>query len=203
MLLAVDDAVGRILDALTEQGDLDNTVIVVTSDNGPEYNTMGKTSTGLTLATEKLWMAIEGWDVTYENLGQPGSMAAIGHEWASVSAAPLLTLVRLDPTPGIATSIPSKEEDHDIDPDPMTQIPSKEEDHDIDPDPWSHIPSKDHDEWARDWISAVKLDGYGRPVAVSPFLPSLRFRRPMDLELTLLLLPATTTPTTTTTRTSA
>ncbi len=33
-------------------------------------------------------MAIEGWDVTYENLGQPGSMGAIGQEWASVSAAP-------------------------------------------------------------------------------------------------------------------
>lgn len=33
-------------------------------------------------------MALEGWDVSYENLGQVGSLAAIGHEWASVSAAP-------------------------------------------------------------------------------------------------------------------
>ena len=33
-------------------------------------------------------MGLEGWDVDYDNLGQQGSMAAIGHEWASVSAAP-------------------------------------------------------------------------------------------------------------------
>ncbi|MEL6184972.1 MAG: sulfatase/phosphatase domain-containing protein, partial [Myxococcota bacterium] len=32
--------------------------------------------------------ALEGWDVDYDNLGQPGSIAAIGKEWASVSAAP-------------------------------------------------------------------------------------------------------------------
>ena len=39
-------------------------------------------------AFERTWMAIEGWDVEFENLGQPGSLAGIGPEWATVSAAP-------------------------------------------------------------------------------------------------------------------
>ncbi len=88
MMEAADFHLGRLLDHLEAKGQLDNTIVVVTSDNGPEYNTIGKTSAPATLAFERLWMAIEGWDVTYENLGQPGSMGAIGHEWASVSAAP-------------------------------------------------------------------------------------------------------------------
>jgi arylsulfatase/uncharacterized sulfatase len=33
-------------------------------------------------------MAIEGWDTETDNLGLPGSLAAIGQEWAQVSAAP-------------------------------------------------------------------------------------------------------------------
>jgi arylsulfatase/uncharacterized sulfatase len=33
-------------------------------------------------------MAVEKWDVDYDNLGQPGSLAAIGPGWATVSAAP-------------------------------------------------------------------------------------------------------------------
>lgn len=88
MMEAADFHLGRLLDHLQTQGQLDNTIVVVTSDNGPEYNTLGKTSPPASLAVERAWMAIEGWDVTYENLGQPGSMGAIGQEWASVSAAP-------------------------------------------------------------------------------------------------------------------
>ncbi|MEO1173023.1 MAG: sulfatase-like hydrolase/transferase, partial [Myxococcota bacterium] len=88
MMEAADFHLGRLIDHLDTKGLLENTVLIVTSDNGPEYNTLGKTSTGGTLMGEKLWMALEGWDVEYENLGQRGSLAAIGHEWASVSAAP-------------------------------------------------------------------------------------------------------------------
>ena len=88
MMEAADFHLGRLLDHLESSGQLDNTIVVVTSDNGPEYNTLGKTSAPGTRAFERLWMAIEGWDTTYENLGQPGSLAAIGHEWAAVSAAP-------------------------------------------------------------------------------------------------------------------
>lgn len=88
MMEAADFHLGRLLDHLKAKSQLDNTVVIVTSDNGPEYNTLGKTSPNPTLAFEQFWMALEGWDVTYENLGQRGSMGAIGHEWASVSAAP-------------------------------------------------------------------------------------------------------------------
>ena len=88
MMEAADFHLGRLLDHLETKGQLENTIVVVTSDNGPEYNTLGKTSPPASLAVERAWMAIEGWDVTYQNLGQPGSMGAIGQEWASVSAAP-------------------------------------------------------------------------------------------------------------------
>lgn len=88
MLESADFHLGRLINHLDSKGQLDNTIIIVTSDNGPEYNTLGKTSKPAVKAFEKFWMAIEGWDVSYENLGQEGSLAAIGHEWASVSAAP-------------------------------------------------------------------------------------------------------------------
>lgn len=90
MMEAADHHLGRLLRHLEAKGLLKNTIVIVTSDNGPDYNTIGKTaSSPFLLAYERLYMAIAGWDTSYDNLGQPGSMAAIGHEWASVSAAPL------------------------------------------------------------------------------------------------------------------
>ena len=41
MLEAADAHLGRLLDHLKAKGQLDNTIVVVTSDNGPEYNTEG------------------------------------------------------------------------------------------------------------------------------------------------------------------
>ena len=88
MMEAADFHLGRLLDHLENSGQLDNTIVVVTSDNGPEYNTLGKTAPPAMRAFERTWMAIEGWDVEFENLGQRGSHAGIGPEWATVSAAP-------------------------------------------------------------------------------------------------------------------
>lgn len=88
MMEAADYHVGRLLDFLDARGDLDNTIVIVTSDNGPEYNTLGRTAPPAMLAFERTWMAIEGWDTDIDNLGLPGSLAAIGQEWAQVSAAP-------------------------------------------------------------------------------------------------------------------
>lgn len=88
MMESADFHLGRLLDYLKQEGKLDNTVVIVTSDNGPEFNTLGKTSPTVLRAIERMWMVLEGWDVAYENLGQPSSIGAIGHEWASVSAAP-------------------------------------------------------------------------------------------------------------------
>lgn len=88
MMEAADFHLGRLLDFLEEKGELDNTIVIVTSDNGPENNTIGKTSAPAMLAFERTWMAVEGWDLDTANLGQPGSLASIGQEWAAVSAAP-------------------------------------------------------------------------------------------------------------------
>ena len=89
MMESADFHLGRLLDHLSQRGQLDNTIVMVVSDNGPESATLGKTSEMPTLLIEKLWMKYVGWDVRFDNLGQRESMAAIGHEWASVSAAPL------------------------------------------------------------------------------------------------------------------
>ena len=88
MMEAADFHLGRLLDHLRAKGVLDDTLVIVTSDNGPEHNTIGKTAPPARLAFERLWMAVEGWDVDYDNLGQLGNMGAIGQEWAAVSAAP-------------------------------------------------------------------------------------------------------------------
>lgn len=88
MMEAADHHLGRLLDHLEAKGILDNTIVIVASDNGPDYNTIGSTSKGPMLAVERGWMAIEGWNLDYDNLGQPESLAAIGPEWATVAAAP-------------------------------------------------------------------------------------------------------------------
>ena len=88
MMEAADFHLGRLIDHLEAKGELDNTIVLVMSDNGPEYNTLGKTAPPAMRAFERTWMGIEGWDVSFDNLGQPGSIAGIGPEWASVSAAP-------------------------------------------------------------------------------------------------------------------
>ncbi|HJK97785.1 MAG TPA: sulfatase-like hydrolase/transferase [Polyangiaceae bacterium LLY-WYZ-14_1] len=69
MMEAADMHLGRLLDHLSAQDELDNTLVIVASDNGPEYNTLGKTAPFGMRAVERIWMAIEGWDVAYDNLG--------------------------------------------------------------------------------------------------------------------------------------
>ncbi len=44
MLESADFHLGRLISHLEAKGQLDNTIVIVTSDNGPEYNTLGKTS---------------------------------------------------------------------------------------------------------------------------------------------------------------
>jgi cytochrome c len=38
-------------------------------------------------------------------------------------------------------------------------------------------------EWSRNWIMAVKLDATGKIQKIEPFLKSMTFKRPMDMEL--------------------
>jgi arylsulfatase/uncharacterized sulfatase len=86
MMEAADYHIGRLLAHLEATGELDNTLVIVTSDNGAEAAaTEFEGFRNLVLNGIK-W--IEGFDTSPENLGQPGSLTAIGPEWAAVSSAP-------------------------------------------------------------------------------------------------------------------
>ena len=86
MMEAADYHIGRLLAHLEATGELDNTLVIVTSDNGAESAvTEIEGFRNLVLDGIK-W--IEGFDTSPQNLGQPGSLTAIGPEWAAVSSAP-------------------------------------------------------------------------------------------------------------------
>ncbi|MEM1142646.1 MAG: arylsulfatase [Pseudomonadota bacterium] len=82
MLEAMDHHIGRFLSHLESQGLLDSTVIVVTSDNGPEYN-RGDDDWRL-----RLWQATHGYHLDPQRAGQRGSWGFIGPEWAMAAASP-------------------------------------------------------------------------------------------------------------------
>lgn len=85
---AMDHHIGRLIDHLRRTGVHENTVFVVTSDNGPEGAdaTLGS---GLEARVFDLWLRTHGYDETaVEALGGPGTWVAIGPEWASAAASP-------------------------------------------------------------------------------------------------------------------
>lgn len=86
-LEAADHHLGRLLAHLEAQGQLDNTLVIVTSDNGPESSGIGNAS-GAEGVFQRWWMRQTGWNQDFETLGERNTMTFIGEEWASVSAAP-------------------------------------------------------------------------------------------------------------------
>ncbi|WCL53853.1 arylsulfatase [Gimibacter soli] len=82
MIEAMDHHLGRLIDHLRATGQLENTVIIVTSDNGPEPSNP-VAQTGFTT-----WMYFNDYDRRLDNLGEEGSYAFIGPEWATAAAAP-------------------------------------------------------------------------------------------------------------------
>ncbi|WP_291044927.1 sulfatase-like hydrolase/transferase [Hyphomonas sp.] len=82
MLEAMDHHVGRLIEHLKSTGRYDNTVFVVTSDNGPEP------SRGDTDPRLKFWMDLNGYHLDLEGMGEKGSWAFIGPEWAMAAASP-------------------------------------------------------------------------------------------------------------------
>ncbi|MEO0696881.1 MAG: sulfatase-like hydrolase/transferase [Pseudomonadota bacterium] len=82
MLEAMDHHVGRFIDYLKVQGQFDNTIFVVTSDNGPED------ARGDNNAFLSVWLKLNGYDIGLDGLGGPGSWGFIGREWASAAASP-------------------------------------------------------------------------------------------------------------------
>lgn len=82
MLEAMDYHIGRFINYLKAQGQYDNTIFVITSDNGPEPN-RGDNDWRLAV-----WMRLNGYHVNREGMGQQGSWGFIGPEWATAAASP-------------------------------------------------------------------------------------------------------------------
>lgn len=82
MLEAMDFHIGRYMDYLEQKGKLDNTVFIITSDNGPEG------SDAVQVTGMGLWMQSVGYHRDNERLGQKGYFGFIGPEFASAAAGP-------------------------------------------------------------------------------------------------------------------
>jgi len=87
MMEAADFHTGRLLEHLEGKGLLENTLLIVTSDNGAESAVMAQ-ATGPQGALINSWMKYEGLNANVENLGEATNLTSIGPEWASVSSAP-------------------------------------------------------------------------------------------------------------------
>lgn len=82
MLEAMDFHIGRLIRHLKANGEYDNTIFVVSSDNGPEP------SRGDDSAVISLFHRLAGYHVGADNMGGPGSWGFIGPEWAAAAATP-------------------------------------------------------------------------------------------------------------------
>ena len=79
----MDYHIGRIIDFLKDSGQYDDTIILFTSDNGP--NPLYADEYPSNKGSE--WM--KQFDNSLENIGRPGSFVGLGLGWASASAGPL------------------------------------------------------------------------------------------------------------------
>lgn len=82
MIEAMDHHVGRLMEHIASRGELENTIFVITSDNGPEP------SDPVHEAWMDIWMALNGYSWNLEGMGERGSLGFIGPEWASAISAP-------------------------------------------------------------------------------------------------------------------
>jgi len=83
MLEAMDHHIGRYIDYLDSINEIDNTIFIVTSDNGPEASNAGS------VKIMELWLKYIGnYHQDYERLGEKGSFNFIGPEFASAAASP-------------------------------------------------------------------------------------------------------------------
>lgn len=82
MLEAMDHHLGRLIAHLRATGEYDNTIFIVTSDNGPEGNSVAGNR------SMQAWMWLVGYSTDIETMGERGSWGYIGPEWASANASP-------------------------------------------------------------------------------------------------------------------
>jgi arylsulfatase len=83
MVENMDYHIGRVISYLKDIGEYDNTIIIFTSDNGP--NPWDSEEYPGNAGTE--WM--NSFDNSLENIGRPGSFVGYGIGWAGASAGPL------------------------------------------------------------------------------------------------------------------
>ncbi len=83
MIENMDYHIGRVINFLKDTGAYDNTIIIFTSDNGPNpwYAEEYPDNAG------SEWM--KKFDNSLDNIGRPGSFVGIGIGWACASAGPL------------------------------------------------------------------------------------------------------------------
>lgn len=80
-LEAMDAELGGLVEYLKTTGQFENTIIVVTSDNGPEAgDPWGNVM--------QWWFSLQGYSRDYETLGEKGSYVALGAGGASANAGP-------------------------------------------------------------------------------------------------------------------
>lgn len=82
MLDAMDHHIGRFVSYLKGKGQYENTIFVVTSDNGPEPN-RGDHDKRLAI-----WMKLNGYHIDMAGMGEKGSWGFIGTEWALAASSP-------------------------------------------------------------------------------------------------------------------
>ena len=81
MVEALDENIGRLIRYLKDSGEYENTFILFFSDNGAEGNNPHD------IAGNPTWVP-PNFDLSYENMGKPGSYASTGPGWAHVSNTP-------------------------------------------------------------------------------------------------------------------
>ena len=80
MLESMDHNIGRFIEYLQSRGLAENTIFVVTSDNGPEP------SYPVADGDFRRWMRLTGYTRRVEDLGERGSFVMIGPEYANATA---------------------------------------------------------------------------------------------------------------------
>lgn len=80
-LEAMDAELGGLVDYIKSIGEYENTIFVVTSDNGPEAGDPWN-------AGAQWWFEMQGYSRDYDTLGEKGSYVALGPGGASANAGP-------------------------------------------------------------------------------------------------------------------
>jgi len=82
MIEAMDFHIGRYVEYLKKTGEFENTIFVITSDNGPEA------SDPSLLPGMTQWLEETGYTMDYDTLGEEKSFTFIGPEFASAASGP-------------------------------------------------------------------------------------------------------------------